>query len=215
MARWARWWPLTGIAFVALWIIGFAILGDDVDSQSSNEKILAYYAKSGNRDKHVALFFMVLAAGLFFVWFITRLRGRLARAEGTAGNLTAVVVGAGMTANALWLVSSALFVAPAFSIEDTKKFTLDPDTYRISQDIGYAIWFSGTTIAAILVAATTVLALRHGLLPKVICWLSFVVAATMLVSFFFIPFIIMCGWILVVCATLILRPEPQAPAPQT
>ena len=47
-------------------------------------------------------------------------------------------------------------------------------------------------------------------MPKWIAWLSFVVALTMLVAFFFIPFLIMCGWILVVSIVLIMRRETAA-----
>jgi hypothetical protein len=50
-----------------------------------------------------------------------------------------------------------------------------------------------------------------GFLPKWIAWLSFPVALTMLVAFFFIPFLIMLGWILVVSVTFMVRKE----APKT
>jgi hypothetical protein len=42
--------------------------------------------------------------------------------------------------------------------------------------------------------------------------LSFPVALTMLVAFFFIPFLIMLGWVLVVSVTLMVRREAAAPA---
>jgi hypothetical protein len=58
MAAWTRWSPLTGIAFVGLWIAAFLVIGNDVDTHDSDSKILAYYAKSGNQDKHIAAFFM-------------------------------------------------------------------------------------------------------------------------------------------------------------
>jgi hypothetical protein len=38
------------------------------------------------------------------------------------------------------------------------------------------------------------------------------VAVTMLVSFFFIPFLIMCGWIIVVALTLMVRTKAPAAA---
>ena len=212
MGRFARWWPLTGVAFVGLWIGGFAVVGDDVDSQDSDAKILAYYAKSSNQDRHIAIFFMVLAASLLLIWFLAKLRERLAQAEGTAGTLTALAFGAGIAATVLWTVSAALFTSPALAISDTSKFHLDPNTFRILQEAGYAVWFSATTVAAITVTATAIVSLRTGLLPKWIAWLSFPVALTMLVAFFFIPFLIMCGWILVVSAAFILQKEAPAPA---
>ena len=212
MTSLARWWPLTGVAFVGLFIGGFAVIGDDVDTRDTDEKILAYYAKSGNQNKHIAGFFMVPAACLLFIWFLSLLRQRLGRREGGVGTLTALGYGAGIAATALWVVSDSLFASAAFAADDTDKFHLDPNTYRILQDSAYGVWFSGTTVAALTVTATAVVALRSGLLPKWIAWLSFPVALTMLVAFFFIPFLIMCGWILVVAATFLLRKEEAAPA---
>lgn len=212
MTAWTRWWPVTGIAFVALWIVTFAIIGNDVDTQDSDAKIVAYYAKSSNQNKHIVGFFMILAATLLFIWFLAKLRERLVRAEGSGASLTALGFGAGIAAAALWAVADAFFAAAAFAADDTHKFVLDPNTYRIISDTGYAVWFSGTTVAAITVTVTALLALRTGLLPKWIAWLSFPVALTMLVAFFFIPFLIMLGWILVVSVTLMVRREAPAAA---
>lgn len=207
MAWFGRWWPLTGVAFVGLWLGGLAVTGDDVGSHDSDAEILAYYAKSSNQNRHIVTFFMVLAASLLLIWFLAKLRERLAQSEGGMGTLTALAFGAGIAANALWVVSAALFTSIAFAVSDTSRFHLDPNTFRILQDTGYAVWFSGTTVAAITVTATAVVSLRTGLLPRWIAWLSFPVALTMLVAFFFIPFLIMCGWILVVSAAFILRKE--------
>jgi hypothetical protein len=210
MTGWARWWPLTGVAFVGLWVAAFALIGDDAGNTDS--EILAYYTKDSNRTKHAVAFFLILAAGLFFLWFLSKLRERLAQVEGGAHTQTALAYGAGIAAATLWLVGSAFFTAASFAL-DEDEFTLDPNTYRILDNIGYTAWFSGTTVAAITVTVTAVLALRTGLLPKWIAWLSFPVALTMLVAFFFIPFLIMLGWILVVSATFMMRWEaPPAPA---
>jgi hypothetical protein len=161
---------LTGVAFVGLWIGAFALIGDDAGN--SNSEILAYYAKDSNRTKHAVAFFMILAAGLFFIWFLSKLRERLARSEGGAHTQTALAYGAGIAAATLWFVASAFFTAPSFAL-DEDEFTLNPDTYRILDTVGYTAWFSGTTVAAITVTATAVLSLRSGLLPRWIAWLSF------------------------------------------
>jgi hypothetical protein len=78
MNTWARWAPATGILFVALWIIGFAITGGSPDSGSSDAKIVAYYADSGHRARDFAGLFLVLAAALLFLCFLSALRSRLA-----------------------------------------------------------------------------------------------------------------------------------------
>jgi hypothetical protein len=58
--RAARWAPLSGIVFVILWLVAFALMGDE-DRNSSSE-VLSWYADSGNRHKQIAAFFVVLAA---------------------------------------------------------------------------------------------------------------------------------------------------------
>jgi hypothetical protein len=206
MAGMARWWPLAGIAFVGLWLGAFAVTDSEVDSQDTDAEILAYFAKSANQHKHFAAFFMILGACLLFVWFVGMLRQRLVKAD-AGGPLPAIAFGSGLTAMVLWLVADAVFAAPAITVNDTSEFALDPNTFRLLSDLGYGVWFSGTTIAAGVVVATAVVALRTGLLPRWIAWLSFPVALTMLVAFFFIPFLIMLGWILVVSVTLMLRKE--------
>lgn len=183
------------------------VTSNDVSSGDSDSKILAYYADIGHRDRHLAGFFLVLAALLFFVWFLSVLRGRLARAEGGAGGLTTAAFGAGLVTTALWMVSIALFSGPAATRADTSKFHLDPNTYRIINDVGYGIFFSGTTIALVIVVATSLLGLRAGVVPRWLAWLGLIVAATMLVSFFFLPFLVFLGWLLVVSVVFLVRGE--------
>lgn len=213
--NWTRWWPLTGIAFAALFFFGL-VVSSTADTHDTDAEILAHYAKHSNRVNQFISFFLVLAAVLVFVWFLALLRKRLAMAEGGQPLLTAIAFGSGLVASGLWVVADALFTGPAAAVADTSKFTLDPNTYRLVDNIGYGVWFSGTTIAAALVFSVALLSLKTGFLPKWLVWLSFPVGITMLVSFFFLPFLIMLGWMLVTCITLLVRPgriePPPAPA---
>jgi hypothetical protein len=209
-SRWARWSPLSGVLFVALYMVGFALMSSP-DTKDSDMKILAHYAKSGNRRDDVMAFLFVLAAALVFIWFLSLLRIRLARAEGGSGPWTTAAFGSGFASIALWLVGVGLFVAPSAARADTHAFVLDPNTYRILNDLGYGMWFSGTTIAGVIVLSTALLSLNAGVLPKWLTWLSFVVAATMLVSFFFFPFLIFMGWVLVVSVVWLIQSLRSTP----
>lgn len=209
--NWGRWWPLTGIVFAALYLVGFAV-SSSADTHDTNAQILAHYAKHSNRVREIAAFFIILAALLFLIWFLALLRRQLATLEGGQSLLAAMAFGSGLVAAALWVVGVAFFSAPAWAIADTHEFHLDPQTFRIFEDTGYPIWFAGTTIAALLVFAVAVLSLRTGFLPKWLAWLSFLVGVTMLVAFFFVPFLIMLGWFAVASITLIARPRPAAAA---
>jgi hypothetical protein len=127
------------------------------------------------------------------------------------GRLAPVAFGSGIAAVALGVSAAAVWVATSVVSNDSSEFKLDPNTFCLLDDMGYFLWFSGATVASGTVLATAIVALRAGVLPKWIAWLSLPVVLTMLAAFFFIPFLIMCGWILVVRVTLIVRAgAPQA-----
>jgi hypothetical protein len=78
--RWQRWGPLSGIAYVVLFLVGIFAGGEGAGD--SPEEHVAYYADSGNRAKEFLLFFILVAAGLLLLWFLAGLRNVLVRAEG-------------------------------------------------------------------------------------------------------------------------------------
>jgi hypothetical protein len=211
-SRWDRWSPAAGIVFVVLWIVAFAVTSGSPDTGDADAKILSYYADSGHRARDFAGLFLVLAASLFFLWFLGVLRARLAAVEGSVGRLATAAFGAGVASTVLWFAAVTTFASPSFARSDTSKFQLDPDTWRLLNDLGYTLWFGGTTIAAVTVVATAVLSWRTGLLPRWLTWLSFVVAATLLVAFLFIPILIFLGWVLVVSVVLVWRQTPESGA---
>jgi hypothetical protein len=214
MAAFARWWPLTGLAFVGLFIGCFALTDGSPGNDSSTAKILSYYAKDSNQARDIIGMLMIVAAVLFFIWFLTGLRARLQRAEGAGGTLTTLAYGSGIAAGTLWVAAAALFSAPAFALDEGgSKYTLDPDTFRLVSTLGWTVWIGGTMIASLTVFAIGLLALRAGLLPKWLAWASLLVAVTLLFAILWIPFLILCGWVLVVSVTLLTRSAaPEAAA---
>jgi hypothetical protein len=186
----------------------------DSDPGDSDADITSWYADSGNRDQQVIAFFLVLAAGLAFLWFLSVLRGRLAEAEGTASTKTALAFGAGLVAVTLWTIAMAVWMSVSFAVDDSDEFVVDPNTERLFSNFGYALWFGGTTIALLAVLCVALVGLRGQLVPKWLAWVSVLVALTMLASFAFIPFLIWLGWVLVVSLVwLFWKPAPEAPAP--
>jgi hypothetical protein len=192
----ARWVPISGVLYVILWVVVIFLL--DSDPGDSDADIVSWYADSGNRDQQVIAFFLVLAASLCFVWFLSVLRGRLAQAEGTAGTKTALAFGAGLVAVTLWTIAMTVWMSISFAVDDSDEFVVDPNTERLFSNFGYALWFGGTTIALLVVLCTALVGLKGGLIPRWLAWVSVLVAITMLASFAFIPFLIWLGWVLVV-----------------
>ena len=216
MSNVARWAPVSGILYVILWVL--VIFAFEDDQGDSDAEILAWYADSGNRDKQTATYFLVLAASLCFVWFLSNLRGRLAGAEGTAGVKTALAFGAGLVAVTLWTAASAVWISLSFAVDDSDEFVVDPNMERLFGVLGYALWFGGTTIALLVVLCVALVGLKGQLIPRWLAWVSILVAILMLASFAFIPFLIWLGWVLVVSLVwLFWKPKadvavPAAPA---
>jgi hypothetical protein len=154
----ARWSPLSGVVFVALSAVAFALRSGAPLDDDSDTTILDYFNSSGHRNRDIAAFLCALAAALFFVWFLSALCTRLARAEGEVGGLTAAAFGAGLISATLWLAAKALLISSS-AASSTSEYQLDPNTFRILNDVGFIFWISGTTIAAVTVIATALVSL--------------------------------------------------------
>ena len=212
MSAISRWAPVSGILYVILWAL--VIFAFEEDQGDSDTEIVAWYADSGNRDMQLATFFMILAASLCFLWFLSILRGRLAHAEGAAGVKTTLAFGAGLVAVTMWTIASAIWISIAFAVDDADEFVVDPNMERLFGVLGYALWFGGTTIALLVVLCVGLVGLRGQLIPKWLAWVSILVAILMLASFAFIPFLIWLGWVLVVSLVwLFWKPKPEVAAP--
>ena len=201
----ARWMPVGGVAFVALWIGAFATVFPSGDSDA---EIAAYYADDGNRGKQTIGLFLVLAASLCFLSFLAALRDRLAEAEGRGGPLTQLAFGAGLVATALWVVAGVFFMAVAYTEDQDTRFVVDPNTERLVSEMGYLIWVSATPVALLVVLASSVLALRTCFLPRWLAWPGLVSVATMVVFLAVIPFVLFLAWVLITSIVLMLRAAP-------
>jgi hypothetical protein len=210
-----RWAPLTGLMSVAFWIAALVVQGGGIDTTKSDAEILAYYADDGNRTKEILTFFLILGASMSFIWFLSVLRGRIAGAEGGAGTLTSLAFGSGLVTTGLWVVAAGLWAVVADTLQETDRFVLDPNSYRLVGGLGYMIFVAGVTISLVLVASTSVIALRTGLLPKWFAWLGIAVAVLLTMSWTFVPFFLLLGWVAVVSVILVLGSEPllTRPAP--
>jgi hypothetical protein len=132
---WQRWGPLAGVAAIVCWIVTFIVGTNSPDSNSSDEKIAAFYTSHSHQVHDITAFFVFIVAVLFFLGFLAALRGRLIDAEGPPGRLAPLAFGAGITTAALLAVGAAIGTSFAFTANDTGKFQVDPDTYRLLNDL--------------------------------------------------------------------------------
>ncbi len=201
-----RWAPLCGPLFVLLMVLGFIISGNSPAPDDSRAKIASYLGDDSKYNKNIVGYFFVLAAMLFLVGFFAALRARLAEAEAGNGWLAGLAFGAGVASVAFLVVAVSLFVSPVAAAHDAGRDTLDPGIYRLTQDVGYLIWVASVVVGALVVWATSAVALRTGILPRWFAWAGVLVGVLCLVAVFFIPIFIYWLWILVAGVLLYLRP---------
>jgi hypothetical protein len=211
--RWDRWGPLTGILSVAFMLAAFLVASNTPDTNASDAKIVTYFDKSSHQTQQLVGVFLFLAGILLFLAFVSVLRSRLAATEGQPGRLAPLALGAGVANAVFWFTAIALFVGPGLTAGDTDKFHLDPNTFRLFNDTGFVFFVAAGTAGALVVWATSAVAMRSGLLPRWFGWVGVVVGILNLVTFFFIPTFVYWLWIVVTGALLTARRrEPSATA---
>jgi hypothetical protein len=208
--RWERWAPALGILTVVCWVVAFAVGGSNPSTDDTDAQITSYYMSHSHQVKQIAAFFIFMAGVLLFFGFLAALRRRLAAAEGPGGSLAGLAYGAGIASATLGGLALAFLTAPAFMTNDTSPGNLDPKTYRMIGDLGYEVWVAAVIIGAVLVWATSALALRTDVLPRWFGWLGLVVGLILLFAILFLPAFVYAGWILLAGALLTWAPARAA-----
>ena len=96
-STWERLAPLTGVAFVVIAVIAFAIGGSTPGDHDTAQQVQTFYGK--HHDKHMLLSFILALSIPFLLFFVSSLRYELRRAGGT-GQLANAAFGGGVLAAA-------------------------------------------------------------------------------------------------------------------
>jgi len=198
---WERLAALAGLAFVALYVAAFAL---GIEVGDSDREILAYYANSGHRAKEIVAFFLIAGAALALLVFTSALRSLIARAEQEQSMLATLTWAGGVACAVLVLAGNAMSRATAYTALDSK-FQLDPNTRRLFEDTGFLLFASAALAAILLLAAVSLAARRHGVLPRWLGWAGFPAAALLTLGIVFVGFLVFAAWVLAASAALALR----------
>ena len=172
--RWEHHAPLTGAAAVVLWVVG-VLAGGDKTNKDKGVDILA--AVRDNSNQILLSGFLFLLGTALFIWFLGTLRNRLLAAEGEPGRLAATAF-AGGVATAVCL---ALFPGPDMAAAINKD-DLDPSAASAMHKLGDAFFIGAEYLAPVLLVATALAALRFGVLPRWLAWVSLVIALVLLIG---------------------------------
>jgi hypothetical protein len=218
VSGWTRVSAAMGIPFAVAYLVILNLTNDSPDDSSSDAKIMNYYGSHSHRVRDITAFFVVLAGGALFLWFLGHLRGLLSSAEGVGARGAGIALASGTAFIALFAITVGVFIAPSFVVSDVgSKFTLDPNTFRFLTGLGFLGYIAAFVLGAPLAFAVGVVAWRTGVLPRWLAVLSFIAGIACLGSFAFVPTWVDVLWILVLSAYLSARPAGRQPtaAPAT
>jgi hypothetical protein len=176
VSREERFGTLAGVAVPLLGLAGLIVLEGPADRPEVDVELAAFVAYFGERDSVVLGSFLFALSVLFFIWFLGSLRVALRRAEGGDGRVSAIAYGAGLATAVLLLALPGASVLGALDAEH-----LTPEAAKTLFIVGDAFLWPAAMTAAVLVAATALVALRTEALPRWLAWLSLAFAVWLLI----------------------------------
>lgn len=208
-SRWDRLAPLTGVAFVVLTVIGIVVgsSGSPSDFPAQAVDAAEYYQDETDA---IIISSWIGAVGAFFLfWFAGVVRARLRAAN---ERLATTAFGGAVAAATAVLLMNAVNAVGALRADEYKR--IDPAIAAIYNDLqGILIGVVLAVSLAVWIAATGVLALRTGALPRALGIVSLVIAVGLLI--FPIAWAVTALgvlWALVLSILLYLRPAAEEPA---
>jgi Domain of unknown function (DUF4386) len=204
--RWDRFAPLTGVVFVVLTAVGFAVSGKRLSVHATGAKVLAYY--NAHHSSEMGSAALTSFGIIFLVFFAAALRTHLRPL--TAGGALAAL---GFAGAVLLAVGEAGFAGFTWSLADAHK-SLAPaaaQALNVLKDdffwpfaIGLAIFGIGYGLAIV----------RSRALPIWLGWIAVAIGILGVTPIGFIAFLVLMGWTLVVSVLVFRRGAASTAAPQ-
>ena len=204
-ARYARWTPLSGIAFVVFFVAGVVASSPPSDS-ASDAKWVASYTGHGNQVGHVLTGVFLILAGLSFVSFVSVLWTRISEASRPAVVNPLPLVTAGVAAACIAAGGVLMAAAAGASLTGSSPVP-GPDLLRFSDAGGFTmVGIAGMLAAALCVACLSAQARAAGIFGRKLTILGLVASVVLLASFLFIPIVALLVWL--VAASIVLMRSP-------
>jgi hypothetical protein len=210
------WWaPLTGVLFIALVIVGFAVGGEPPDLDDGVEETVEFYAD--NRDSIFAGSAIEGIGAAVFIFFGGIFRSRLREAEGSRGTLSAIAF-AGTIVFAAGLALDATF---NIAINEAVEEQVDSNAVHGLAALWQNDWVPFAVGLLTFLVATGLSIIRYGLLPKWLGWVAILFAVLLVTPANPVGFIGTGVLVLVISVMLAMReraatpgaPPPPAPPP--
>lgn len=206
------WTPVAGVLAALTFVVGMLFVADGPDSSDSDTKVLGWYADHGHRLQQLIGLYLLAFCGLFLLWFAAGLRQRLRAVEGPGGRLSNVAfAGATLCAGMLWIGAAATAaIAGAKSLGGVAG-PGNADVARFLPQVGYAAILVFAMFGAIaMIDATSIVALRTGVLPRWLAWLGFLCTVVLLFAAVFFPVVALPIWLLAASFVFFKLPSVEA-----
>ncbi len=208
---WLRLGAACGILYIVLSILGHEVLGGGGEAPiagAPRAQITSYFANNPPTAQTWMGVYIELVGLVLFVFFLGSLYGVLRRAEGEGGWLSAVAFGGGLLSVAVKLASAPAVIAAYYRASEG----LDPQLAAALVDMNNASFVVTWATNAVLLAATAIVVIGTGALPRWVGWMAAVLSAGLLVGAAvptsggaFLPMLLFMIWILATSVVLIRR----------
>jgi hypothetical protein len=210
-AAWRRWEPLTGVAFVAVFVAG-VLMNNAPNPDESNATWTSYFADRGHQALITISGFILVASGLLLLAFLTTVWQRVAAARRPAVSNPLPVIAAGVSAAAIMVGGVAQAVVTG-SIIFGSQAEPGPDTLRLAADLGFPIILvAGMSAAALSIAALSIQAYSARVFGPRLLTLGEVVGVGLLASVFFFPMVLLPIWVVAMTIVLLRGESGEAAA---
>ena len=197
--------PLTGILFVVLVIVAFAVSGETPDVNDSPQSVVSFYV---DNDAEQQLSASVLALGcVAFLFFLSALRRALRAVAGDEGELSTVALLGGL----MIVVGASLFAGIGFTLGDAAD-DLPVEAVLTLNALNSDLFFPIAVGTAVFNLGLALAVLRHGGLPRPLGWLALVIGVVGLTPGGFFAFL--ATGVVIVWASVVLAQRAAGPGPQ-
>jgi hypothetical protein len=194
--------PLTGILFVVLAIVAFAVGGNTPDVNDSARDVVSFYV---DNDSEQVIAAVLLALGcVALIFFLGSLRLVLRAAAGDQGGLSTVTLLGGLGI----AVGVSIFAGIGFTLGDAADDLPASATLALNA-LNSDLFFPVAVGAATFNLGLGLAVLRHGGLPRLLGWLALVIGIAGLTPAGFFAFL--ATGIVIVWASVALTMQAAAP----
>jgi hypothetical protein len=198
---------LTGVLFVILVIVAFAVSGETPDADDSTRKIVSYYID--NDDEQMIAAGLLGWASVALLFFLGSLRKALRRATGDDGGLSVIV----MLGGAFIAVGATIFAGLTFTLGDAAE-DMPIDAVVALNGLNSDMFFTLAAGVATFNLALGLAILRHRVFPKALGILAIVVGIAGLTPLGFFAFLV-TGIVIIWVSVLLAMQAGSAPEPSS